>query len=64
MSCDHVEFRASASAEAPNELLVAVLFCQLEGPVAAPLANEVKQSIAKALQGARRVPGISAQTLD
>ncbi|MGY6216439.1 SIMPL domain-containing protein [Methylolobus aquaticus] len=64
LSYGHAELRASASAEAPNDMLVALLFCKLEGPVAAPLANEVNQSVAKALQGAQRVPGISAQTLD
>jgi predicted secreted protein len=64
LTYDRIDLTASASGDAPNDMLVAVLFRQLEGAAAAPLANEVNQAIAKALQRAQQIPAIAVQTLD
>jgi predicted secreted protein len=47
-----------------NDILVAVLFRELEGPAAGPLASEVNKTIADAIKRVKQVPEISVQTLD
>lgn len=57
-----VELAAEASAPAPNDLVVAVLYAERNGPSAAAVAREVNRDIATALETARTEPAVKAQT--
>jgi predicted secreted protein len=57
-----VELSAEASAAAPNELVVAVLYAERGGSSAATVAREVNRDIAAALETARAEPAVKAQT--
>jgi predicted secreted protein len=61
---DRITLAASASQEVANDTLVAVLSAQREGGDPARLAAEVNQAMQAALEAARRVEGVKAQTLD
>ena len=63
LTYDRIDLAASAHGEAANDMLVAVLFREREGPSAAPAATEVNATIAAALERVKRIPEISAQTL-
>lgn len=64
LTYDRISLNASAEAPVENDILVAVLFAQAEGPAAAPLAADVNTRIAQALDKARTVEGVKAQTLE
>lgn len=57
-----VELAAEASAPAPNDLAVAVLYAERSGPSAAALAREVNHDIAAALETARTEAAVKTQT--
>lgn len=64
LTYDRINFSASAQGKAVNDILVAELFQQLEGPKAEPLAAEVNKIIAAALVVVKKIPEVTAQTLD
>jgi predicted secreted protein len=64
LTFDRVELSASAQGEAANDILVAILFRELEGPSAAPLADEVNQSTSEAIARLKEIPEIRVQTLN
>lgn len=64
LTYDRVDLSASAQADAANDTLVAVLFREMEGPNAAPLADEVNKSISQAIKRIKADPEIKVQTLD
>lgn len=57
-----VELAAEASAPAPNDLVVAVLYAERNGPSAAAVAREVNRDIATALETARAEAAVKSQT--
>jgi predicted secreted protein len=57
-----VELAAEASAAAPNDLAVAVLYAERNGPSAAAVAREVNRDIATALETARAEAAVKSQT--
>ena len=63
LTYDRIRLSGTASSEVANDTLVAVLYAQREGQEAAPLAGEVNAAVAWALEQARDVPGLKAQTL-
>lgn len=63
LTYDQIDLSASASGEVANDVLVAVLFREVEGPAAGPLAAEVNATIAKAIQRVKQSPAISVQTV-
>jgi predicted secreted protein len=64
LTYDRIDLSASAQGEVANDILVAVLFRELEGANAAPLADEVNKSITQAIKRIRQVPEIKVQTVD
>lgn len=64
LTYDRISLNASAEAPVENDILVAVLFAQAEGPTAAQLADDVNTRIAQALDQAKAEAGVKAQTLD
>lgn len=64
LTYDRIDLSASASGEATNDILVAVLFREMEGPAAGPLATEVNKTISDAIKRIKKSPEISVQTLD
>jgi len=64
LTYDRINLSASAQGKAVNDILVAVLYQQMEGPTAEPLATEVNKAIAAALTTAKKVPEVTVQTLD
>jgi len=61
---DRVDLSASAQGEAPNDILVALLFREMEGPGAASLADEVNKAVTAAIKQIKQVPEIKVQTMD
>lgn len=61
---DRISLSASATREVDNDILVAVLYAQREGPDASRLAAEVNGTVAWGVTQAKRVAGIKVQTLD
>ena len=64
LTYDRISLNASAEAPVENDILVAVLFAQAEGPTAAQLADDVNTRIAQALDQAKAEAEVKAQTLD
>lgn len=61
---DRIELAVSAQGEALNDVLVAVLFREMDGASAPALAEEVNKSIGQAIKRIKQVPEIKLQTLD
>lgn len=64
MTYDRVDLAVSAQGEANNDVLVAVLFREMDGTSAPALAEEVNKSINQAIKRIKQVPEIKLQTLD
>ncbi len=64
LTYDRITLSASAQGKAVNDILVAVLFQQMEGPNSESLGAEVNKTITAALAAAKKVPEVTAQTLD
>ena len=64
LTYDRIDLSASADGEAANDILVAVLSRESEGPSAAPLADEVNKAVDQAIKRIKQVPEITVQTLD
>jgi predicted secreted protein len=64
LTYDRVNLSAMASGEVENDTLVAVLYAQQEGKVAARAADEVNRAVSWAVAKAKGEAGIKAQTLD
>ncbi len=61
---NRITLSVSAADEIESDTLVAQLYVQKEGQIASQLANETNRDIEWAIQRAKRVPGITVQTLD
>lgn len=61
---DRVTLSVSAESNVENDVLVAVLFSQRDGPEVAGPAGEVNEAIAWAVEQAKGVPEVKLQTLD
>ena len=61
---DRINLDSSASTEVENDILVAVLYYQREGPSAAQLAEDVNATLGKAVHRAKQQAGVRVQTLD
>jgi predicted secreted protein len=59
---DQVDLNASASRDVDNDLLIAVVFAEVEANVQADAADDVNEAIAWAADRARGVNGIEVQT--
>jgi len=59
---DRISLAASAGREVQNDLQIATLFSQHEGPDAAALADAVNREIRDAVEQARAVSGVKLQT--
>jgi len=61
---DRVSFSASAIQDVENDILVAELFAQAEGPEASSLASDVNERVSRAVEEAKAIEGIKVETLD
>lgn len=61
---NRVNLSAQAGVEASNDVLVAVLYAQREGPDLPPLSDAVNKAISRAVTRAKGVSGVNVQTLD
>jgi len=59
---DRVDLSASAQREVPNDLLIAIVYAEVENNDQARAANEVNEAIRWAADRARSVNGVSLQT--
>jgi predicted secreted protein len=64
LTYDRVTLAAAATREVDNDTLVVTLAAQREGGDPGRLADEVNRTVRKALDQARTVEGVRAQTLD
>jgi predicted secreted protein len=64
LTYDRIDLSASAEGEVANDILVAVLSRESEGPSAAPLADEVNKTVDQAIKRIKQIPDIAVQTLD
>lgn len=62
LTYNRIAFTEEASADVDNDLLVAVMYVEREGPRAEVLAGEVNRAVARAVDRAKQVPGVSVQT--
>jgi predicted secreted protein len=60
---DRVELAVTARQDVDNDTLTAVLYAQRQGVATPPLAAEVNQAMAMAMERAKAVPEVRAQTL-
>lgn len=63
LTYDRIDLSSEAQGEVQNDILVAMLSSEMEGPKAAALAVEVNKTIAKAVDRIKQVPEIKVQTL-
>lgn len=63
LTYDRVSFTVSVEQEVPNDTLVAVMFVQQEGQKQSAVSDEVNRTMAWALERARAVSAVKAQTL-
>ncbi|MEW6036805.1 MAG: SIMPL domain-containing protein [Pseudomonadota bacterium] len=63
LTYDRIDLASEAQGEVQNDILVAVLSSEMEGPKAAALAAEVNKAIANAIERVKQAPEIKAQTL-
>nr|WP_232470349.1 SIMPL domain-containing protein [Methylococcus sp. BF19-07] len=63
LTYDRIDLASVARGEVQNDILVAILSSEMEGPKSAALAVEVNKAIAKAVERAKQVPEIEVQTL-
>jgi len=64
LTYDRVDLSATAQGQVGNDILVAIMFRQMEGASAAPLAEQVSKSVAQAVKYAKQTPEVKTQTMD
>ncbi|MDD2770229.1 MAG: SIMPL domain-containing protein [Methylococcus sp.] len=64
LTYDRIDLSSEAQGDVQNDLLVAVLSSEAEGPKAAALAAEVNKAIAQAIARSKEMPEIKVQTLN
>lgn len=63
LTYDRIDLSSEAEGDVQNDILVAVLSSEMEGPKAAALAAEVNSAVARAVERVKQAPEIKAQTL-